>query len=760
MRFVDTSAWLLMACIPCVGLVGGSVSRGAESSSRILGHWVGTVCPTDDEECEEGPTVHVVVKATPGQTGDILRYQWRATDGAVFDHNLPSTTWRLPPGPGLHFVYVLVSNGKGGYDERRAAVNTDTIGTPLHPRPSGKRYLAPPAPRVTTGAYRSYALVANVPFAIVSTDPTIQFRSQTVLSGVRDRFSISGIPPSAWNHLDLDAAGVASPLSYANIDLPFSDSLGVYYPDQVPLSVSFDSDAAASDPHHGPSGNVILKLADGSPCGTVNEFFGVEVTATVSAVVNGVPTGVIHSDVNGNILLPDPLPQPSVGDVAAVTAKCQSATFPFSFRYYIDSFNGPFVTSIPPKVNAINVTVNGRTVPSLQPDDSGFPSHPLQSRDAFFTEMGLDSRLGACRYYEAIGVGKCDVRTQTLNNAINFEDWKRATGMAPYVLEGHHEVTAAFVNRMDLNLARNHHSISYGPDHTAAYVCNGKGPPFAAVDGDADVTTAVADAVAGRNRIACVAMDYMSTPEVNGGAPFTRFIIFGPDGRVLPSINLDGRAEKFVPGVCVACHGGSNYAGHFPEDGTGLPDLAAHFLPYDAGNFLFSSAEGFRKEDQEAAIKALNLIVLNGAGPTDGEVNLILGWYGQDLSAPELDRNYIPPHWDIQEADLTGPIHQTYHQIIAPMCRTCHAALPERFNLDDYYNLRDDAQNNPNPTYPIDPQLIHTHSVCEFYQTMPNSLVTFNRFWTTHATENDLSKLFLSFLAANGRQTSSPCDPP
>jgi hypothetical protein len=581
-----------------------------------------------------------------------------------------------------------------------------------------------------------------------------------VLSGVRDRFSISGIPPSAWNHLDLDAAGVASPLSYANIDLPFSDSLGVYYPDQVPLSVSFDSDAAASDPHHGPSGNVILKLADGSPCGTVNEFFGVEVTATVSAVVNGVPTGVIHSDVNGNILLPDPLPQPSVGDVAAVTAKCQSATFPFSFRYYIDSFNGPFVTSIPPKVNAINVTVNGRTVPSLQPDDSGFPSHPLQSRDAFFTEMGLDSRLGACRYYEAIGVGKCDVRTQTLNNAINFEDWKRATGMAPYVLEGHHEVTAAFVNRMDLNLARNHHSISYGPDHTAAYVCNGKGPPFAAVDGDADVTTAVADAVAGRNRIACVAMDYMSTPEVNGGAPFTRFIIFGPDGRVLPSINLDGRAEKFVPGVCVACHGGSNYAGHFPEDGTGLPDLAAHFLPYDAGNFLFSSAEGFRKEDQEAAIKALNLIVLNGAGPTDGEVNLILGWYGQDLSAPELDRNYIPPHWDIQEADLTGPIHQTYHQIIAPMCRTCHAALPERFNLDDYYNLRDDAQNNPNPTYPIDPQLIHTHSVCEFYQTMPNSLVTFNRFWTTHATENDLSKLFLSFLAANGRQTSSPCDPP
>src|SRR5207249_2907768 len=112
----------------------------------------------------------------------------------------------------------------------------------------------------------------------------------------------------------------------------------------------------------------------------------------------------------------------------------------------------------------------------------------------------------------------------------------------------------------------------------------------------------------------------------------TRFIIFGPDGRVLPSINLDGRAEKFVPGVCVACHGGSNYAGHFPEDGTGLPDLGSHFLPYDAGNFLFSSAKGYGEHDQEAAIKQLNLIVLHGTRPTVGESNLIYGWYGQDLS--------------------------------------------------------------------------------------------------------------------------------
>jgi hypothetical protein len=531
--------------------------------------------------------------------------------------------------------------------------------------------------------------------------------------------------------------------------------------------VSFDAEGI-----YGSNSNGRLTLADGSPCGTINDFFGITVTATASLVVDGVATGPVRSNLDftssyapgyaGSLSLkPDSLPPPNLTQVATVTAQCEGATLTYTSPIY--NVGGQFMNSMPPSITDLSVTMNGRTVGSMVVNDlapgSVFASHKLPSRDAFFTEMGVDSRLSACRYYEAIGVGTCDTQTQTLKDAINFEGWKRATGMAPYAREGHHEVTAAFVNKMDLNLARNHHSISYAPDHTAAYVCNGSGPPFTAVDGDADVTNAVANAVAGLNRIACVAMDYTRSPGVNGDAPFTRFIIFGPDGGVLPSINLDGRAEKFVPGVCVACHGGSNYAGHFPEDGSGLPDLGAHFLPYDAGNFLFSSAKGYRKEDQEAAIKQLNLIVLNGSGPPIGESNLIYGWYGQDLSAATLKRDYIPADWDAQEGP-GGTIHQTYHQIIAPMCRTCHAALPERFNLDDYYAL-------PTLTMPVDPQLIHDHDLCAFYQSMPNSLVTFNRFWTTFGAPNDpsgrindLSTLWVKFQAANFNDIGGSCGPP
>jgi hypothetical protein len=68
--------------------------------------------------------------------GNPLTYRWRSTDGNITDQNAPSTEWTLPAGPGIHFAYVLVSNGKGGYTERRIAVNTDSLGLrPIQPPP-------------------------------------------------------------------------------------------------------------------------------------------------------------------------------------------------------------------------------------------------------------------------------------------------------------------------------------------------------------------------------------------------------------------------------------------------------------------------------------------------------------------------------------------------------------------------------------------------------------------------------------------------
>jgi hypothetical protein len=92
-----------------------------------------------------GPTVTVAVQVTD-TSGGTLRYRWKSTDGTIQNVNAASTTWTLPPGPGLHLAYVLVSNGKGGYNERRIEVTTDTIGTRAESEDDFTPVTAPPAP--------------------------------------------------------------------------------------------------------------------------------------------------------------------------------------------------------------------------------------------------------------------------------------------------------------------------------------------------------------------------------------------------------------------------------------------------------------------------------------------------------------------------------------------------------------------------------------------------------------------------------------
>jgi hypothetical protein len=84
----------------------------------------GLTLPSVIVRAADSITVKVSVDASEG-AGNPLTYRWRATDGHIVDQDSPTTDWTLPNGPGIHFAYVLVSNGKGGYTEGRIAVNTD-----------------------------------------------------------------------------------------------------------------------------------------------------------------------------------------------------------------------------------------------------------------------------------------------------------------------------------------------------------------------------------------------------------------------------------------------------------------------------------------------------------------------------------------------------------------------------------------------------------------------------------------------------------
>src|SRR6185369_13547664 len=73
---------------------------------------------------------------------DTLHYQWRVTAGTIENRDSAQTVWTMPDGPGLHFAYVTVSDGRGGYVEQQYAVGTDALNTGL-PAPAAVSHTPP-----------------------------------------------------------------------------------------------------------------------------------------------------------------------------------------------------------------------------------------------------------------------------------------------------------------------------------------------------------------------------------------------------------------------------------------------------------------------------------------------------------------------------------------------------------------------------------------------------------------------------------------
>lgn len=160
-----------------------------------------------------GPTVTVTATASDPK-GSTLSYAWRVTDGKILSTSGKTMSWQLPGGPGLHFAYVLVSNGKGGYTERRVAVNTDTIGTapdipasvtlkaPAASAPSGNFYTADirsgyyVPPDSTDGLDNGVYLAGAEAFLKNTSTNAV---TSTVKSTVRGFFTVPNVPNGTYD---------------------------------------------------------------------------------------------------------------------------------------------------------------------------------------------------------------------------------------------------------------------------------------------------------------------------------------------------------------------------------------------------------------------------------------------------------------------------------------------------------------------------------------------------------------------------------
>ena len=180
-------------------------------------------------------------------------------------------------------------------------------------------------------------------------------------------------------------------------------------------------------------------------------------------------------------------------------------------------------------------------------------------------------------------------------------------------------------------------------------------------------------------------MEWSVSPGVNDGIPVTKFFTFAPNGSLLPSINLDGRGEKYMPGACVACHGGTQYNGRFPDKGNPSPLLGARFLPFDTGNYFFGSSPALTEQAQVDALYLLNQLVratekTTAEQPATATTRLVDGWYA---SGKTQDKSYVPGNWSAAETPTANVgAAKFYREVIGSSCRTCHTALGSTFDWD------------------------------------------------------------------------------
>jgi mono/diheme cytochrome c family protein len=212
------------------------------------------------------------------------------------------------------------------------------------------------------------------------------------------------------------------------------------------------------------------------------------------------------------------------------------------------------------------------------------------------------------------------------------------------------------------------------------------------------------------DRKSIVNMEYSPGPD---GDRITKFYVFAPSGERLTSTAFDSRNEElFVPAACFSCHGGDDDAaaplpvGYSYNDGSG--ETNGTFLAFDINTMTFGSTSRASLEDE---FKKFNQAVLR-TNPTQATKALINGLYGgSGLPNDAQDLSYMPSSWTDEE-----PL---YREVFVPECRSCHTTSDTKLNSLEWWKA------NPGKIREV---VFHE-------QNMPNSMPSFERFWSSNQPE-------------------------
>jgi hypothetical protein len=338
------------------------------------------------------------------------------------------------------------------------------------------------------------------------------------------------------------------------------------------------------------------------------------------------------------------------------------------------------------------------------------------------TTAGGGNEMDAEKYYAAV---------DPPDAAHNFPNGRRTTlgdwwqtnsfdanGNAPGAIQ------VAYLNNNDLGSGRDMHFLQHD-GKVSAYVTNYVDPP-----GQFNQNPAYADSASAHDparRAATVCMEW-SPVEPSTQPNIVKFFVYagnggGPNAVRQTGVDLDGNGIKFVPNLCLNCHG----------PGSAIPDAAdqgASFREFDLATFKYTGGRNVPNETERRNFKKLNLIV---RGPsknpqpstspilsTNAIKDLVNGWYGIDPATfNDLHPDFTGQNtaWNPLGDDAHGwDNHKNlYHTVVAKSCRTCHVAFGSGLDWTNYDGF---------------------HGSFEFvFGTttirMPHSQITYKNFWSS-----------------------------
>lgn len=316
------------------------------------------------------------------------------------------------------------------------------------------------------------------------------------------------------------------------------------------------------------------------------------------------------------------------------------------------------------------------------------------------TTVNLESVLAAIPARESALTTEVYYRTVDPDNTrTTFNDWLQQAGftsdgqgtLLPDAIEGNGEFAhAIYLNNYDLGFGRDMYTRTDEFGNVYSFVDN---------------YTTLEGAIRGLDPIAAVVMEYspLHDPADTGAEKFVKFFIYVDnevnDGVRVASMNFDGRGERFTPGNCIICHGGSKPPGvaelifdagcgdstdaacyTWPAtnrngDAIADGDLNATFLPWDLESFYFADTDpaivdapadfdgttvgdellrdygDFSLSAQEAQVKKLNQAAYStyNDARTAAARALVEHWYGgvdaNGLLIGDFDDSTAPPGW-------------------------------------------------------------------------------------------------------------------